>query len=271
MQNGKTFLPQVDKPLAGQEVNSVASYYRVSAPVASTGPTDSGGGVKNFAWIYVDLPADSTQGGADGTVQDTVVPKLSAHQLNAPENGVNNNEKQMSYADHLKCIAGSDGSVRKGLDKAALEKPAAFLHHISVMKEAIQAMEKHHAEMNGAYVSMSHQTSVQKNGGMPVKNGVNLFGNVLALLELIRVRLSGEAKEMESALKKVVDKQSAKRVRSPSSTEVSPELRHVNKKIPQNNPGKASNIAIPEEELQKIAKLQEEERRKMLQEQKKQR
>ena len=75
------------------------------------------------------------------------------------------------------------------------------------MKEAIQAVEKHHAEMKGAYESMSHQTSVQKNCGMPVKNGINLFGNVLAQLELIRERLDGEAKEMESALKKVVDKQ----------------------------------------------------------------
>ena len=44
MQNQKTSLPQADKLLAGQEVNLVASSYRVPAPAASTGPTDSGGG-----------------------------------------------------------------------------------------------------------------------------------------------------------------------------------------------------------------------------------
>ena len=84
--------------------------------------------------------------------------------------------------------------------------------------------------MKGAYASMSHQTSVQKNCSMSVKNGINLFGNVLVQFELIRERLDGETKEMESALKKVADKQSAKRVRLPSSTEVSPELRHANKR-----------------------------------------
>ena len=50
------------------------------------------------------------------------------------------------------------------------------------MKEAWMAwmaMEKHHAEIKGAYESMSHETSVQKNSGMPVKNGINFFGNVL--------------------------------------------------------------------------------------------
>ena len=64
----------------------------------------------------------------------------------------------------------------------AFERPAAFLHHISVMKEAIRVMEKHHWEMQEAYKSMPQQTTVQKNCGMPIKNGVNLFVNVLVQL-----------------------------------------------------------------------------------------
>ena len=83
-----------------------------------------------------------------------------------------------------------------------MENPAAFLHHISVMKEAVQAMGKHHADMKEAYAAMSQQTSVQKNCTRPIKDGINLFGNVLAQLELIRERLDGENKEIETALKK---------------------------------------------------------------------
>ena len=95
MQNQKKLLPQDDKPLAEQEVNSVTSSYRVPAPVASTGPTDSGG-EQQFC-MMVDLTPNSTQGGEDGTVQDTVVPENSVHPPNAPENGAEN-KNQMSYA-----------------------------------------------------------------------------------------------------------------------------------------------------------------------------
>ena len=60
--------------------------------------------------MEVDLPAVSTQGGADGTVQDTTVPENIVHQPNAPENGANN-KNQMSYADHLKETQGIAGGV----------------------------------------------------------------------------------------------------------------------------------------------------------------
>ena len=45
----------------------------------------------------------------------------------------------------------------QGLGQTALERPTDLLHYISVMKNAIQAMEKHHSEMQEAYSSMSHQ------------------------------------------------------------------------------------------------------------------
>ena len=84
MQNQKTSIPQADKPLPEQEVNSVASYYRVPTPVASTDPTDSGGGHK-FC-MEVDLTSNSTQGGEDDTVQDTAVFQHSGHPPNTPGN-----------------------------------------------------------------------------------------------------------------------------------------------------------------------------------------
>ena len=89
------------------------------------------------------------------------MPENSGHLPNTTVNGAGN--KQLSYADHLKelqSIAGGAGSLDEGLDQTALEKPADFLHHISVMKEAIRAMEKYHGEMQEAYKSMSQQTTV---------------------------------------------------------------------------------------------------------------
>ena len=80
-----------------------------------------------------------------------------------------------------------------------------------MIKEAVQAMGKHHADMKVAYAAMSQQTSVQNNCARPIKDGINLFGNDLAQLELIRERLDGETKEIETALKKVADQKSAKR------------------------------------------------------------
>ena len=259
MQNLENLLPQADKSLDEQEMNSADSYYRVKAPVAGIGSKDSEGSQK-FC-MEADITSNSTQGGADDTVQDTVVSEHSGHSPNAPKNGAGN--KQLSYADHLKVfqsIAGGAGSLDEGLDQTALEKPPAF--RTSVIKEAIQAMEKQHADMQKAYASFSQ--AVQKNSVMPIKKGVNLFGNVLVHLDQIRKRLDGETKEMESAHKKVADKKSSKRVRSLSSGGDSSESRHFNKRIPQNNLSKASNIATPDEEQQKITKLQEEERRKML-------
>ena len=119
----------------------------------------------------------------------------------------------MSYANHLKetqGIAGGVGSLDEGLSQAALERPAAFLHHISVMQDGIQAMDRHYSDMQEACSSMSHHcTSVQKNCGWPIKKGVTLFGNVLSQLRLIKNRLDEEPGIMESALKKIVDKQPA--------------------------------------------------------------
>ena len=92
-------------------------------------------------------------------------------------------------------------------------------------------MDKHHSEMQEASEKMSYQcTTVQKNCGMPIKKRVNLFQKE-------------KTRKMEPALKKVADKQSAKKVRSPSSGENSPESRYVNKWIPQNNLGNAGDIA----------------------------
>ena len=115
----------------------------------------------------------------------------------------------------MQSIASGIGSLDQdhGLDQTALEKPTAFLNHISVMKEGIQAMDKHHSEMQEAWEKMSHQcTTIQKNCVMSIKKGVNLFGNVLVQLRLIRNKLDEETRKMEYALKKVADKQSAKRV-----------------------------------------------------------
>ena len=92
--------------------------------------------------MKVDLPAVSIQGGVDGIVQDTLVPKHSVHQPNAPENSANN-KNQMSYAEHLKetqSIAGGVGSLDEGLSQAALERLAAFFYHISVIQNGTQAL-----------------------------------------------------------------------------------------------------------------------------------
>ena len=96
---------------------------RVKAPVAGTGLMDSEGG-QQFC-MEVDLTSNSTQGGADGTVQETDVPEHSDHPPNAPDNGAGNN-KQLSYEDYFKVlqsIAGGTGSLDEGLDQIAMEKP----------------------------------------------------------------------------------------------------------------------------------------------------
>ena len=102
---------------------------------------------------------------------------LNAVTIPCAHNVVGNNLRT-SYGEHLKVlqsIAGGTGSLDEdqGLEQRALEKPIAFLNHISVMKEGIQAMNKHHADMQEAWASMSHQcTTVKKNCGMPIKKGV---------------------------------------------------------------------------------------------------
>ena len=115
MQNGKTFLPQADKSLAEQEINSVASSDRVEALVDGTCLMDFEGGQK-FCMESA-LRSNSAQGGADGAVQDcTVMLERSDLPLCAPGNGAGNNIR-LSYADHLKVlqsIAGGTGSLDEG-------------------------------------------------------------------------------------------------------------------------------------------------------------
>ena len=61
MQNQKTILPQADKSLAQQEMNSTTSSYRLEAPAVGTGLMDSEGGQK-FC-IEAALTSSSAQGG----------------------------------------------------------------------------------------------------------------------------------------------------------------------------------------------------------------
>ena len=74
----------------------------------------------------------------------------------------------MSYADHLKVmqsIEGGTGSLveDQGLEQTALAKPTSFLHHISVIQEGIQAMDKHYLDIQEAWASISNPcTSVKK-------------------------------------------------------------------------------------------------------------
>ena len=123
--------------------------------------------------MEVDLTTVSTQGGEDGTVQDTAESEHRDHPVNAPNNGAVEN-KPLSYADHFKILqslAGGTVSLDEvqGLDQTVLEKPTNFLHHVSVIQEGIQAIYKHYSDMQTAWASMSHHcTSVQKNCSMPI-------------------------------------------------------------------------------------------------------
>ena len=75
----------------------------------------------------------------------------SDHPPDAPDDGVGI-DTLLSYADHAKrmqSIADGIGSLDQdpGLDQTALNKPTAFLNHITLMKEGIQAMDKYYSEM----------------------------------------------------------------------------------------------------------------------------
>ena len=119
-----------------------------------------------------------------------------------------------------------------------------LMKHLSVMKEAFQAMEKYHSQMKAEIETMTvHFTEVQMNVAKPIKNGVAKFGKVLEQLTLIKHRQVNEAQKMETILLhelKKVRKQPPKRTRPLTSDEDSPDSRYTIKKVAENNQKGAS-------------------------------
>ena len=113
-----------------------------------------------------------------------------------------------------------------------------FLKHLSVMKEAFHAMDKYYCQVKAECKTMTvHFTKVQKNVGMPIKNGVSKFEKVLEQLSLTKQRQVKEAQKMETVLLhhlKKVGKQPQKRAWLLSSDEDSPDSRHTTKKVAEN-------------------------------------
>ena len=77
--------------------------------MASKGPKDSEGD-QQFC-MEMDLTSNSVQGGADGTVQDTVVPEDSVHPPNAPDNGYGKDTllRYVENVRNMQTIAGGTG------------------------------------------------------------------------------------------------------------------------------------------------------------------
>ena len=163
---------------------------------------------------------------------------------------------------------------------------------LETVREGFTAEKGYYGKLLETIIEMEyHFGYVQKNASMVIKNGVRKFASVVEQLVLIKEQQAKAVSMIQEALLKEINgKGSLKRPRPTSSPESSPGNEHVAKKtsedsrlnenlgrrdgellIPQNDLGKASKVAITEEEQQNIAKLQEEENRKMLQEQKNQR
>ena len=141
--------------------------------------------------MAVDLPTDSTQCGAGGVPQDNPMHdsmrECRDHVQDAPKHGAgkendrtevavnavdmpSGQETLLNWAEHIKNMQAIIGD-RQNEDFQIDKCKSNLLKHLSVMKEAFQAMEKYHSQMKAEIKTMTvHFTEVQKNVAKSIKS-----------------------------------------------------------------------------------------------------